>query len=325
MSRGTALALSAMIGNVRRRRVGAQDLHGLDPADAGQVDVHQDHVRLIGARKLDAEIAIRRAQQAQVGAARDELLDQFQVGRVVFHVEQRAQRRAVRHLRPRQRRTLGLREWQAAVRSSGSIRSRTRCPRPTVLSTPMVPPISSTSRLVTTRPMPVPSSALASLPRRLNGWNSCASCSGASPAPVSRTLMRIEARGTQRALDDHRASRLVVLDCVEQQVDQDLLDPGPVGLDEVGDLEARKRHADAALLRLRLDHGPALEHDLGQRHRLARQRQLARLDQREVEDFVDQLQQVPAGLEDLVDVVASGTASATARRIPSAGRNRGSR
>ena len=37
-------------------------------------------------------------------------------------------------------------------------------PTPTVLSTPMTPPISSTSRLVTTRPMPVPSSAPASLP-----------------------------------------------------------------------------------------------------------------------------------------------------------------
>ena len=71
------------------------------------------------------------------------------------------------------------------------------------------------------------------------------------------------------ALDGDRAARPVVLDGVEQQVDQDLLDPGPVGLDEVGDVEARKGHADAALLRLRLDHGPAFEHDLGQRDRLA--------------------------------------------------------
>jgi hypothetical protein len=40
-----------------------------------------------------------------------------------------------------------------------------------------------------------------------------------------------------------------------------------------------------ALACLRLDHGPALEHDFDQRVRLARQRHLARLDQREVEDF----------------------------------------
>ena len=64
-------------------------------------------------------------------------------------------------------------------------------PLPTVLSTPMTPPINSTSRLDTTRPMPVPSSAFASCPRRLNGWNSCASCSGVKPAPVSVTLMRM--------------------------------------------------------------------------------------------------------------------------------------
>ena len=50
-------------------------------------------------------------------------------------------------------------------------------PFPTALSTPMTPPINSTNRLHTTRPMPVPSSTFASCPRRLNGWKSCASLS----------------------------------------------------------------------------------------------------------------------------------------------------
>ena len=67
----------------------------LDAADAGQVDVHQDHVRQVGAGELDAEVAVGRAQQAQVGPARDQLLDQLQVGRIVLDIEQRAQRRAV--------------------------------------------------------------------------------------------------------------------------------------------------------------------------------------------------------------------------------------
>jgi hypothetical protein len=85
--------------------------------------------------------------------------------------------------------------------------------------------------LVTTRPMPVPSSAPASWPSRLNGWNSCASCSGGSPRRCrDADAMR---PGVWRTHVD-RAARLVVLDRVGQQVDQDLLDPGPVGLDEAG-------------------------------------------------------------------------------------------
>ena len=301
MSRGTALALSAMIGICAVAGSARRILHGLDAADAGQVDVHQDHLRLIGARELDAEVAVRGAQQAQVGAARDELLDQLQVGRIVFDVEQGAQRRAVgacgRTAAPRRSASRAA-SCGAAVRLS-SIQNT--LPTPTVLSTPMAPPISSTSRLVTTRPMPVPSSAPASLPEaveRLEQLRELLRRQARAGVPDADADAIRRARG---ALHDDRAARLVVLDRVEQQVDQDLLDPGPVGFDEAGDLEARKGHADAALLRLRLDHGPALEHDLDQRDRLPRQRHLARLDQREIEDLVDQLQQVPAGLEDLVE------------------------
>ena len=67
-----------------------------------------------------------------------------------------------------------------------------------------------------------------------------------------------------------------------------------------------KAHADAAFLRLRFDHGLAFEHDFGQRHRFQRQRQLAGLDQREIENFVDQFQQVPSRLENLVDAALLG-------------------
>ena len=66
MSRGIALALSATTGMCAVAGSRAQDLQGLDAADAGQVDVHQDHVRLAGARDLDAEIAVCRGQQAHV-------------------------------------------------------------------------------------------------------------------------------------------------------------------------------------------------------------------------------------------------------------------
>ena len=86
-------------GDVRGDRVFAQDFHCLDTADVRQIDVHQDHLRLGGARKLDAESPVHRGQQAQIGAARDEFLNQLQVGRVVLYTEQGAQPRAVRHVR----------------------------------------------------------------------------------------------------------------------------------------------------------------------------------------------------------------------------------
>jgi hypothetical protein len=73
MSRGTALALSAMMGMWRcwGRRA---DFHGFHPADAGQVDVHQDHIGLVDPGKLDAHAGVGCAQQMQVGAARHDQL-----------------------------------------------------------------------------------------------------------------------------------------------------------------------------------------------------------------------------------------------------------
>src|ERR1035438_933734 len=48
-------------GNAARCRVFAKDSQGFDPADAGQIDIHQDHLRLVRARKLDAQIADRKS------------------------------------------------------------------------------------------------------------------------------------------------------------------------------------------------------------------------------------------------------------------------
>ena len=45
------------------------------PFDAGQIDVHQDHLRLAVARKFDAAIPVHCGQQADIGVARDDLLD----------------------------------------------------------------------------------------------------------------------------------------------------------------------------------------------------------------------------------------------------------
>ena len=74
-----------------------------------------------------------------------------------------------------------------------------------------------------------------------------------------------------------------------------------IGLDKARELEPGKGHADAALLRLWLDHGLAFAHHFAQRCRFRRQREPSRLDLREIEDFVDQLQQIPSRMENLID------------------------
>ena len=87
----------------------------------------------------------------------------------------------------------------SAARPLEAIRStQNTLPTPTVLSTPMAPPISSTRCLQTTRPMPVPSSTPASCPSRLKGWNSWASLSGDRPSPWSWKLTRMRSPGTGR-------------------------------------------------------------------------------------------------------------------------------
>ena len=62
----------------------------------------------------------------------------------------------------------------------------------------------------------------------------------------------------------------------------------------------KKLDPDAAGFGYRIDHEPAFLQDIDQRHRFPRQRQLAGLDHRQVEDLVDQFQQIPSCLDDLL-------------------------
>ena len=77
-------------------------------------------------------------------------------------------------------------------------------------------------------------------------------------------------------------------------------------MDEGRAVELREGRSDATLLRLRFDHALAFEHDIGNRHRLLRQRHLPGLDLREIEDFVDQFQQMPSRLKNLNDAFLLG-------------------
>ena len=71
-------------------------------------------------------------------------------------------------------------------------------------------------------------------------------------------------RRTHHAVHDDGTVGFVIFDRVEKKIDQNLLYPGSVGKDEIRGVKARKCHADAALLRLWLDHRLAFEHDLVQ-------------------------------------------------------------
>ena len=98
----------------------------------------------------------------------------------------------------------------------------------------------------------------------------------------------------------HATAYGVVLDGVAQQVDQRLLQAGAVRVHMGQGGRLLEFHADAASPRVHLDHRFALQQDAGHRHVLHVQFQLARFNHRQVQNFVDQLQQVPAGFQNLL-------------------------
>ncbi len=70
--------------------------------------------------------------------------------------------------------------------------------------------------------------------------------------------------GVHCAVYHHRSLLSVVFDRVGKQVDHDLLQAGHIGFDIERGAELRKYHLDSALLRLRLHHGLAFRHEIGQ-------------------------------------------------------------
>ena len=74
--------------DVRRYRVCTQVFQHLKAVDAGQINIHQNHIRKISARQRDTRIPIARIQHVDILIALEHLLDQHQVGRVVFHIKQ---------------------------------------------------------------------------------------------------------------------------------------------------------------------------------------------------------------------------------------------
>ena len=289
---------------MRRSLVSPQDSQDVDPADAGEVDVHQDHVRLIAARKLDAAIAIHRAQKAQVLTARHQLLDQLEVRRIVLHIKQSAHTGAARCRR------LGHcgrfnRSGERKGRSGDELDPENASRPYRALHTDGA--LHQLHKALTdhetdARPL-LGVALLAETVERLEELRQFCrrqTCPGIGDRDANM------ARARCAAVHDHRPSHLVVLDGVGEKVDQNLFDAGPIGLDRVRHVETGEGHADAPPPCQWLDHRLALEHHLDQRDRLERHGKLPRFDHGQVEDLVDQLQQIPAAVQDLADAFFLG-------------------
>src|ERR1017187_1893622 len=293
--------------NARGSRVVAKDSQGFDPTDARQIDVHQDHLRPVRARKLDTQISVYGGQQAHIRAARDELLDQHQVSRVVLYIEQRAQPRTVLNLRVWICRGFGFVRCQLWRGSRVQFEPEHAALPDRAVHTdlashqfnqPLAHHQADTRAFLGSRLSSETVERLKKLLQHIQRQPR------AGVLDANASAVRV-ARGSV-SLHHHRSVRLVVLDRVGKKVDENLLQAGPIGTNKAREVELGKGHLDAALLSLRLDHGLAFDHHFGQRRRFRRQRKPSGLDLREIQDFVDQLQEIPSRVENLIDAGGLG-------------------
>ncbi len=150
----------------------------------------------------------------------------------------------------------------ASVVSFSSIQNT--LPFPTVLSTPMTPPIHSTrppgndqsdaGSLLGIRLLAEAIERLEKL-RKLIAGQAVASVSDADADRIC---------AVQCTLHNHRSACTVVFDRVGKKVDKNLLYPGPVGFDKAWCFKMVKAHADAMLFRQRFYHRFAFVHDFRQ-------------------------------------------------------------
>jgi hypothetical protein len=169
-----------------RCRVFGAGFSAPDTADAGQVDVHQDHIRQVGARELDAALAILARSSGYRGGAQSDPPPASGWPGCPRHRAGCAPCGRVRQPGRRPMAEFGHARSGPACGGRQFSSIQNTLPLPTVLSTPMTPPSirpgactpPGRCRCLPRRSPPCP--------RRLKGWKSCASCSGVSPAPVSR-------------------------------------------------------------------------------------------------------------------------------------------
>ena len=76
-------------GNVPGFLMRAQALERFDAVHFGKIDVHEDEVRPVRPCQVDADLRLRRFEKPDILFGFEDLLDQRQVGRVVFYIQYR--------------------------------------------------------------------------------------------------------------------------------------------------------------------------------------------------------------------------------------------
>src|SRR5215468_230974 len=125
-------------GDLRRLRLRPNGSRGVETGELGELDVHDDHVRLVAPGRGHAGLAVMRLEQI-VGLAGEEVAHDLPVELVVLYEEDLF----VAHLAS-----------VASATRRGTAKEKVE-PRPGSLSTQMRPPWSSTKVLVMLKPSPV--------------------------------------------------------------------------------------------------------------------------------------------------------------------------
>ena len=285
--------------DVDRPRIVPELTEHLRTRYVGQVQVQQDHVGVVQPGQLDPEAALHRREHAVSRAAGHDALDQEEVRRVVFDVEDRPRPQA-----RRQRVWVRPRVLASGLRGVG--RGNDQAERATLADDALDLKRSShglgqplRQRQPQARPLHIRALGAEPLERDEQARDVCWEDAGAVVAHLEGDSVT----GCPPAPQDDGPARSVVLDPVRQKVEEDLLDALPVRHDPF-DLQIFDTDLDAALRGQGPDEVDDLRGHLVRRDRLDRERDPARLDPRDVQDLVDQIQQVPPTLQDLLDALA---------------------
>ena len=276
--------------DVARRGLGAQPAQHLVAVDARQLDVEQDQVRP-RARDLAARL---RATRRSPGCRRVCCSSMASISSTLTGLS------SMYSTVPAGTAALGHRARPPAIAPRSRCPRRPRCPGRCGRASARRDACSGPARCRQ------PSIAAWSAPRRSKAWNSRSFCAASSPGPVSLTTMH-KVPSSCSALHAHLAAGAVVLDGVGQQVQQHLLQALTVGQHRArGSASPAAASCTRVLLRHRLDGRAGSRAAAAPRPPARPQRQLPGLDARQVEQFVDQLQQALAGTQDLAPGAARG-------------------